>query len=133
MHEILISDDLQRCRYVLFQKVTDEDSVEHLTDGEWRDINRTLSTFNALGLYLANGYVRERDVMDIWARPTCRVWKASQPFIDHRERLQGYRPYKYLALLTEKSEQYLRRRGENIDLIVWRRTNVPESARSNDD
>lgn len=121
MHQLLIGDDLQRGRYVLYQKVTDEDSVERLTDYEWRDINRALATYNALGLYLANGYVRERDVMDIWAPSICRAWKAAQPYIAYREQLQGYRPWKYFAFLAEKAQQEMARRGDDIELKVWRR------------
>jgi hypothetical protein len=127
MHELLISDDVLRSRYVLFQTVIDKESVERLTDSEWRDVNRALATLNALGLYLANGYVKERDVMDIWARPICRVWKAAQPVIDYRERLQGYEPWRYFALLAERAQQYLDRGGDSIDLKVWRRGNPPDA------
>jgi hypothetical protein len=133
MHELLISDDVLRCRYVLFQTVTDEDSIKRLTDSEWRDVNRAMATLNALGLYLENGYVKERDVMDIWARPICRVWKAAQPVIDYRERLQGYEPWKHFSFLAEKAQQYLDRTGDNVDLKVWRRANPPDALRSSDD
>jgi hypothetical protein len=50
---------------LLFQKVTDEDSVINLSDNDCRGISRAVMTYNALGLYLANEYVRERDVMDM--------------------------------------------------------------------
>lgn len=121
MHETLISDDLQRCRYILFHKATDKDSVDQLTDGEWRDIDRVLAAFSVLGLYVANGYVREHDVMDLWALNICRSWKAAQPFIESRERLQAYRPYKYFTLLADRANQYLHQKGDNTDLIVQQR------------
>jgi hypothetical protein len=51
LHQILNDDDMQRGRYLLFQKAFDQASVEQLTDSEWRDMNRVVSTFNTLGLY----------------------------------------------------------------------------------
>jgi hypothetical protein len=131
IHEMLIGDDLQRCRYVLFHKVTDKDSVDQLTDDEWRDIDRALATLSVLGLYVANGYVRECDVMDMWARNICRSWKAAQPFIESRENLQADRPYKYFTLLADRAQQYLRRSGDSTDIIVRQRMHS-QGLQSND-
>jgi hypothetical protein len=89
LHQILNDDDTQRGRYLLFQKATDQTSVEKLTDSEWRDINRVLATFNTLGFYLAKHYVSEPDVMELWARPIIRTWTAAQSYITYREGLQG--------------------------------------------
>ena len=80
-----------------------------------------LATFNALGLYLANGYVQEPDVMDMWARNICRTWKAAQPYIEYREHLQGHKPWKYFALLADKAQQDLSRKGEDADVKMYRR------------
>lgn len=124
MHQILIGDDLVRGRYLIFQKITDEKSVEQLSDDEYRDINRALSTYNALGLYLANGYIRENDVMDMWAQPIFRAWRAAQPYITQRERLQGYKPWKYFDFVARKAEQELSRQGASLEVSVWQRTNV---------
>ena len=121
MHELLIGSDLQRGRYILLQKVTDEASVERLTETEWQDINRVLATFNALGLYLVNKYVRERDVMDLWAMNICRTWKAAQPYIRYREHRQGWPPWKYFAILAEKAQQELSHRADGREVKVWRR------------
>jgi hypothetical protein len=130
MHELLISDDLQRGRYVLFQKITDEGSIERLTDGEWQDVNRALSTFNALGLYMVNRYVREQDVMDTWAHNICTAWKAAKPFISYRERLQGYPAWMYFAILADKAQQHLIHKGFDADLRIYRRNEDAACARS---
>ena len=121
MHQLLISEDLRRGRFILFQKVTDEESVESLSDNEWRDIDRALATYSALGLYIANGYVKERDVMDLWARPICRAWKAAQPYIAYRERLQGSSSWKYFGFLAERAQQELSRTGGDLEVKVWQR------------
>jgi len=111
IHELLISNDLQRGRYLLFQRVTDEASVQKLSDQEYRDVNRALATYETLGLYLENGYVSKRDVMDIWAEAICRAWHVGQPFIAHRERNHGYRPWPHFEALARAAEANLASRG----------------------
>jgi|SRR5579859_3279261 len=121
LHQLLNDADMQRGRYLLFHKAADEASVERLSDDEWRDINRALATFNTLGLYVSKSYVSEHDVLEIWARPIVRTWKAAQPYITYRVRLQGYRPWRYFAFLAEKAQQELDNRGDSSELKVWRR------------
>lgn len=121
LHQLLNDNDMQRGRYLLFQKATDQTSVEQLTDNEWRDINRVLSTFNTLGFYIAKHYVGEPDVLEIWARPIVRTWTAAQPYIDYRESLQGYRPWKYFDLLAGKAQEHISSKVDNVELKVWRR------------
>src|SRR5215831_1220907 len=38
-----LSEDIQRGRYLLFEKVVDVDSVKRLTDQEYRDVNRAIA------------------------------------------------------------------------------------------
>lgn len=121
MHHLLISDDLRRARGLLFRKVTDEDSVKRLPDGEWRDIERAISAYNALGLYIAKRYIKERDVMDIWAEPIYRAWKAAQPYLTYRMRLDGYNAWKYFDYLADRAGQKISRAGGDLELKVWRR------------
>jgi hypothetical protein len=77
LHKLLNDNDMQRGRYLLFQKATDQTSVEQLTDDEWLDINRVLSNLNTLGFYIAKHYVSVPNVLEIWARPITRMWKAA--------------------------------------------------------
>jgi hypothetical protein len=121
LHQILNDDDMQRGRYLLFQKAFDQTSVEQLTDNEWRDMNRVVSTFNTLGFYIAKHYVSESDVLEIWARPVVRIWTAAQPYIAYRESLQGYRPWRYFDLLAGKAQEYISSKVDNVELKVWRR------------
>src|SRR5262249_647686 len=90
IHDLLISDPHQKCILLLFEKLTDESSVERLSDEDYRDINGAVSGFSLLGLYVENGYVIERDVLDVWAIPVARAWEAAKPFIAHRVNSQGY-------------------------------------------
>ena len=120
VHERLLSDDLQRGRYLLFEKVSDEASVARLREDEYRDINRALATYEALGLYLKNGYVIKRDVMDLWAEAIYRAWHAAQPFIAHREHNHGYRPWPHFEALARASQDDLTHRGITMQFRVWR-------------
>jgi hypothetical protein len=121
MHHMLVSEELRRGRFILFQKVTDENSIKNLSDIEWRDVDRALSAYNALGLYVAKGYVNENDVMDIWAVPICQAWKAAQPYLTYREHLQGSTPWKYLAFLVERAQREISRTGGDLEFRIWRR------------
>ena len=121
MHQLLISDDLRRGRFILFQKVTDEDSVGHLSDSEFRDIERAISTYNALGLYIKNRYVKERDVMVLWAGPIYRAWIAAQPYMTYRTSREGSNPWKLFEFLAERAAQEISRVGGDLELKLWRR------------
>src|SRR5690349_8827448 len=101
IHQLLMSDDVQRGRYLLFEKVIDESSIQNLSSQDYGDINRALAAFNLLGLYVQKGYVEEKEVMDIWARPVYRSWIAAQPFFAHREQHAGYRLSPFFDLLAQ--------------------------------
>jgi hypothetical protein len=121
MHQLLISGDLRRGRFILFQKVTDENSVKNLSDNDFRDIGRTISTYNALGLYVKNKYVKERDVMELWADPIYRAWIAAQPYIIYRTNREGSNPWKHFEFLAERARQEISRVGGDLEVKVWRR------------
>ena len=122
MHELLISDDIQRGRYLLFEKVVDEESVKRLTDEEYRFINRAIAAYNLLGVYLKNGYVNERDVMEVWGRAIYRAWITAQPFLAWREYNQGYKALPYFEMLAEKTIEVLTRDGSLPAYVMRRRT-----------
>ena len=94
--------------------MTDEPSVERLSDHDYREINRALGTYNILGLYLKNKYVTERDVINLWAEPVYNAWRASLPFIVHREHNHGFRPYRYFEEMAEKCQAEIERRKASI-------------------
>jgi hypothetical protein len=120
IHEILISDELQRARYVLFDKVTDEASVVQLSASDFRDVNRALATYNTLGFYCQKGYVSEREVIEIWGRSLMRAWHAFQPFLAYREKRHGFAPVEYYRALAHKAETDLSGHGIPIDMIASR-------------
>lgn len=132
MHQLMLSDEMAKGRYTLFNKVTDEESVDRLSDDEYRDINRALATYNALGLYVENKYVRERDVMDLWARALYRAWHTAAPFIAHRTRSQGYMPWQYFEILAHKAESELSRRDDMIEVKVWSLSSKPSARRDSE-
>lgn len=111
IHQQLLSDQLQKGRYILFRKVTDETSIEQLTGEEYRDINAALSFYNTLGFYVKNDYVKERDVMELWDMSIWRAWVAAQPFMTHRQKNVGYHILNNFELLAGKAQKELIRKG----------------------
>jgi hypothetical protein len=119
--EYLTSDDIQRGRYILFDRVADEPSIERLTDDEYRDVHRAVNAFNILGLYVKNGYVSERDVLDTWTIPVYRARRAAQPLIAFRQRTHGYVAWPYFEALAKKCEKDLEGKDEKVEFMVWHR------------
>jgi hypothetical protein len=117
----MLSDDVQRGRYLLFEKVTDEASVEALSEQEYRDIHRAVGVFNALAFYLERGFLNKADVMDMWAQSIYRTLHAAQPLIDHRLHRTGYKPWPHLEQLANRTNTYLAREGAPT-LVFWRRS-----------
>jgi len=111
IHQQMIGERLQRGRRILFQKAKDEASIAELSDEEYREINEALSFYNILGFYVQNRYVRERDVMEFWAVPVVRAWKAAKPFIAYRVSRDGYHVLDSFENLAARAERELLRRG----------------------
>ncbi|HEV7949980.1 MAG TPA: hypothetical protein VGP24_09460 [Glaciihabitans sp.] len=107
IYELLISEDRQYGRQLLFQKVTDEESVSALTTKEYRLINRALSTYELLGLFLSRKYISSEDVMTVWARPICRAWKLGNAFVQHRQAYIGPTAWRYYEELAGKALEYV--------------------------
>src|SRR5262249_21286188 len=70
-------------RYLLYNKVTDESSIERLSSEDYRDINGAIFAFSLLGLYVDNGYVSEQDAMEAWSITIVRAWEAAKPSLAH--------------------------------------------------
>jgi len=132
IHELLISTDIQRGRYLLFEKVTDVESVKRLPDDEYRDISQAIAVYNLLGVYLKNGYVTERDVVEVWGRAIYRAWITAQPFLAWREHNQGYKAWPYFELLAKRVQEALTRNG-SLPAYVMRRRSVGDADQEVDD
>jgi hypothetical protein len=111
IHQQLLSDQLQRGRFTLFRKVTDEAAVDQLTGEEYRDVNAALSFYNTLGFYVKSGYVKEHDVMELWDRAIWQAWIAAQPFMTHRQKNMGYHILNNFEFLAGKAREELIRKG----------------------
>jgi hypothetical protein len=126
MHEMLTSDRHQKGRYLLFEKITDETSVERLSGEDYRDINGAISGFSLLGLYVQKGYVNKADVLDAWDVSIARAWEAARPFLAHREHKHGYNPHIGFEPLARDAQKHLEDRGISLKYIAWRRTEDTE-------
>ena len=120
-HELLLSDDALRGRQILFDKVTDEASVEILSDDEYREVHRAMGMLNTLAYYMKKGYVDEKDVMGIWAEALYRACLVAEPVIKHREHRTGHSPWTHLDYLAKGTRTYLAHRGAIPEFLVWRR------------
>ena len=123
IHELLLSDDALRGRQLLYDKITDEASVERLTNDEYKDVHRAIGMLNALAYYMKSGYVNEADVMSMWGEAAYRACLAAKPVIDHRERRTGYRPFVHLEYLMQRTRTYVTHIGGGTipDFTVWHR------------
>lgn len=121
IHDLLLSDEIQKGRQTLLLKVTDEASVRELSDEDYRDIHRALGILNALAYYMKSGYVDEMDALCMWAPTAYRACVAAQPLIRQREQDTGYRPFPYLDYLTQRTYTYMTNKGTIPQFKVWHR------------
>lgn len=125
IHDLLLSEDALRGRHILFDKVTDEASVERLSDLEYRDTHRAIGLLNDLAFYMKRGYVSEADVLDMWGVSGYRACLAAQPVILQRVHRTGYPPWPYIDYLMQKTGDYLTRKGTMPKFVVWHRSESP--------
>ena len=108
LHEQLNAQDRSIGRRLLYQLASEP--VESWPEDQFDRVNNALAYFDVIGMYAELGYVRKDDVLRLWAEPAFRAWKAAQPFLDHRARQSGSRPWPYFARLAQSAEAYLRQR-----------------------
>jgi hypothetical protein len=134
IHELLLSDDAPRGRQLLYEKITDEASVERLSNDEYRDVHRAIGMLNALAYYMKSGYVNQADVMSMWGEASYRACLAAQPVIDQRENRTGYRPWVHLEYLMQRSQEYVTRigGGDVPGFTVWQRPDGGSHKLAND-
>jgi hypothetical protein len=69
-----------------------------------------------------NGYVNERDVIEVWGRPVYRAWISAQPFLAWREHNQGYKAMPNFEMLAERVQEVLERDGSLPAFVMRRRS-----------
>lgn len=88
VHRRLLDDDLISARHKLRQIESVED-IEGLGSDGRSDIYRLLATFDLLGLYAEEGWVKRRTVLDEWSYSLAESKDPASHFLDYRE---GFRP-----------------------------------------
>lgn len=105
MHERYLDERVRAGRRLLHQRVAGR-SVEQtasLDAEERRTIGFTLATMNALAIACEGGYVR-RDLLErSMGRSYVSAVHAAKPYIDHLERVRGFRPYGYAERLAART------------------------------
>ncbi|MGW4300123.1 hypothetical protein ACWEHT_10140 [Streptomyces sp. NPDC004646] len=131
LHESLISSDLQSGRRVLFALHARAGRVEDLNEEEYASANRALSSFDVAGLYCHKGYVREKDVLELWAPSLVKMKYAGALFLQHRDSFwSGIPTWPHYRRLADDAEAYLRSRGVDIDRFAAPAPGLPQSRTS---
>ncbi|MCX4231731.1 hypothetical protein [Streptomyces ortus] len=114
LHESLIDPKLQSGRKVLHEM---QGGPGSLTPEQYELANRALAALDIAGFYCAKKYVREKDFLELWAPALVTLKRSAAPFLAHRDAQRpGAVPvWPYYRRLTERSEEYLRSRGVDID------------------
>jgi len=118
VHELMISEDRQWGRELLFRHGKDRETLTGLSPAEFRAINRALATYNALGMYLKKKYVNEGDVMDMWAQPIVRAWHRAEAFVAFRSEQERFWPWPHFAYLASRAEAALRNKGIEVESLL---------------
>ena len=110
IHEYLLSADQQRGRRLLYWMKEKQISVKDLSNDEYVLINNALASLNLLAIYYQRGYVRRKDVLELWALPVVRALLAGEAFLAHRDAEQGGVPiWQQLREFGKDSEKYAQR------------------------
>ncbi|MFJ4714474.1 hypothetical protein [Streptomyces sp. NPDC088785] len=111
LHESLIDPKLQAGRKVLHEM---RGGVEELTPEEYELANRALASLDVAGFYCAKNYVREKDFLELWAASLVTLQRSAGPFLAYRDaqRPRAFPVWPHFRRLAERSEAYLRERGE---------------------
>src|SRR6266702_5661115 len=106
VHELLISPDAQRGRKLLYEaersgKFPDEDSDDLVT------MNRALSLYNTVGMYVRRNVIPEKWVLDSWHHSLRDIKPAYERFVQHRQATyHSWRPWVELEDLIGRAERY---------------------------
>lgn len=114
LHESLIDPKLQSGRKIIHEM---RGGVESLTGEQYEMANRALTSLDIAGFYCEKGYVSEKDFLDLWAPALVRLKRSAVPFLAYRDsqRPSATPVWPYYRRLAERSEEYLRKRGVDID------------------
>jgi hypothetical protein len=95
--------------------VFDVNSVMSLTSEEYGLINRALSTYELLGLFIEKRYISKSDALIVWARPVCRAWKLGAAFVEHRQTYVGDNAWRHYEKLAKLSQKFLEKREMKVN------------------
>ncbi|WP_018544371.1 hypothetical protein [Streptomyces sp. LaPpAH-108] len=113
---------------MLFELYGRAGRVEDLSEEEYASANRALSSFDVAGLYCHKRYVREKDVLELWAPSLVKMKYAGALFLQHRDSLwRGIPTWPHYRRLADHAEAYLRSRGVDIDRFAAPSAGLPQS------
>jgi len=94
MHDRLTSNDSQRGRWVLFNRMGTENEIQRMFDRQHKNddfntVNRAIGLYNTLGIYAYRGFIDREIALDHWAAPVSQRWPDIERFLRWRRRTHG--------------------------------------------
>lgn len=115
-HEKLIEPDLQKGRAILYASVNtvqDAESLRSTRPDDYALVNRALSMFDVLGIYVYRRYVDKDVVLEEWGPTLAKAWQCGQHFVEHRAQNQGFRVWPNLRRLGDEAQEYTKAKQDN--------------------
>lgn len=97
-HEKLIEAEAQKGRSIL-GLLTGRDSAKYLSPEEFSCLNRALSLYETLAMYMAKGNIREEDVLETWGAAIYGRHQEIRWFMDYRDETHEYVSWPHLRTL----------------------------------
>ncbi|MGH3459337.1 hypothetical protein [Aeromicrobium sp.] len=110
MHETLISPDAATGRRLLFLAYQ-ANAFPTPDDEAWDAINRSLATYDTLGVYVQRRIVNEGLVLKAWFHPLSAIAEPARAWVEHRGAHGVQNPWPSLTWLLERAERYHAKQG----------------------
>ena len=107
MHDLLMSLDVQRGRWVL-ENISESGEVPPIGADNFRFAARTLGLYDTVSMYMVYRVIPYKWVLDVWHHPLEKMERAADLMAKklQRERSQDWMPWPYLWQLLEWAKKY---------------------------
>ncbi|MDR6557802.1 hypothetical protein J2809_002162 [Arthrobacter pascens] len=100
-HEKLIEAEAQKGRSFL-RLLKAPKAVKDLTSEQFSCLNRALSLYETLAMYMAKGNIREEDVLETWGAAIYGRHEEIRWFMDYRDETHEYVSWPHLRTLLDR-------------------------------
>lgn len=110
MHETLISPDASGGRRKLFMAY-EVNNLPEPGDEDWGAIDRSMATYDTLGVYVKRRIVPKKLVMSAWFHPLSNIAEPARAWVEHRKAHGVKNPWPSLGWLLDQAERYHEKQG----------------------